>query len=132
LTAKAKAGVEGFARSLRMELAHTGTRVGVGYFGFIDTDMVREAFANPQMARAHRTIPGPLGRPVPVGHAGEAVARGVQRRARTVAAPRWVPALLALRGLGGPLEALVARDPRLVRTLKAAEAVETAELEVVA
>ena len=39
----AKAGVEGFADALRMEMRHYGVDVGCGYFGFIDTDMVRAA-----------------------------------------------------------------------------------------
>lgn len=113
-----KHGVEGFARTLRMELAHTGTRVGVGYFGFIDTDMVRTARAQAIVQRTMGTLPGFLERPLPVGAAGAAVVRGVERRAKHVYAPRWVPAVLALRGLGGPVESLAARDPRLVRALK--------------
>ena len=40
--AATKAGVEAFADSLRAEIAHTGTRVGVAYFAFIDTDMTRD------------------------------------------------------------------------------------------
>ena len=37
----AKAGAEAFADSLRIEVKHLGVDVGVAYFGFIDTDMVR-------------------------------------------------------------------------------------------
>lgn len=112
--AASKHGVEGFARSLRMELLHTGTRVGVGYFSFIDTDMVREARAKD----AIEDLPSWFGRPLPVGAAGSAIVRGVERRARHVYAPRWVPGLLALRGLGGPLDDLVARHPRFVRAMR--------------
>jgi NAD(P)-dependent dehydrogenase (short-subunit alcohol dehydrogenase family) len=119
--AASKAGVEGFARSLRMELTHTGARAGVGYFSFIDTDMVRNSLADPVAAQAHRAIPGFLGRSVPVGAAGEAIARGVERRAKRVYAPRWVPALLALRGLGGAIDELAARDPRFVKACRMAE-----------
>src|SRR6187431_3157810 len=36
-----KAGAEAFANSLRSEVRHLGVDVGVGYFSFIDTDMVR-------------------------------------------------------------------------------------------
>lgn len=122
-----KHGVEGLARSLRMELAHTGTRVGVGYFSFIDTDMVRDAMATPAGSRAMAAMPGFLSRALPVGAAGEAIARGVQRRANRVYAPRWVLAMLALRGLSGPLEALAARSPRFVRALREAEAMAEAE-----
>jgi NAD(P)-dependent dehydrogenase (short-subunit alcohol dehydrogenase family) len=127
--AASKHGVEGFARSLRLELAHTGTRVGVGYFSFIDTDMVREAVAHPAVVRGMNTLPGGLRRPLPVGAAGAAIVRGVERRAKRVYAPRWVPALIAARGLGGPIESLAGRDPRLVRALREAEQRATASAE---
>jgi NAD(P)-dependent dehydrogenase (short-subunit alcohol dehydrogenase family) len=119
--AASKHGVEGFARSLRLELAHTGVRVGVGYFGFIDTEMVRDAVAHPAVAHGMSLLPGVLSRPLPVGVAGAAIARGVECRAKRVYAPRWVPALIAIRGLGGPIETLAGRDPRLVRALREAE-----------
>lgn len=119
--AASKHGVEGFARSLRIELAHTGTRVGIGYFGFIDTDMVRDAAAAANQLSPSAPLSRAMSRPLPVSVAGEAVVRGVERRAKRVYAPRWIPAVLALRGLAGPLEALAARDPRLTRALGAAE-----------
>src|ERR671916_484467 len=37
--AASKAGAEAFANSLRAEVKHLDVDVGVGYFGFIDTDM---------------------------------------------------------------------------------------------
>ena len=40
-----KAGVEAFADCLRTEVAHLGVDVGVAYFSWIDTDMVRGADA---------------------------------------------------------------------------------------
>ncbi len=42
-----KAGVEAFSDALRQEVAPTGTDVGVAYFGFIDTDLVRDSFDHP-------------------------------------------------------------------------------------
>jgi NAD(P)-dependent dehydrogenase (short-subunit alcohol dehydrogenase family) len=113
--AASKAGVEAFARTLRMEVAHTGTRVGVGYFGFVDTDLVRAAFAHPAAEQARQAMPRPLARPIPVAVAGSAIARAVERRARSVCAPRWVRSALALRGLGSLVEKRAARDPRLIR-----------------
>ena len=126
--AASKAGVEAFCRSLRMELAHTGTRVGVGYFSFIDTDMVRDAVAQPIASQALMAIPGPIRRPLPVEAAGAAIVRGIQRRAKRVCAPRWVPGLLALRGLSGPLDDLAARHPRLVRACRMADSAPTDRL----
>jgi NAD(P)-dependent dehydrogenase (short-subunit alcohol dehydrogenase family) len=98
--AAAKAGVEALANSLRGELAHRGTDVGVAYFGFIDTEMVSGAYEHPAAAEANRRLerlaPTFVSRPLPVGRAGEAIVRGVERRARRVCAPRWIlPALLA-------------------------------------
>jgi NAD(P)-dependent dehydrogenase (short-subunit alcohol dehydrogenase family) len=109
-----KAGVEAMGRALRIELADTGTRVGVAYFGVVDTDLVREATAQRPIARARTLLPGVVNRPLPVGVAGEAIARGIERRASKVYAPWWVPALLATRGLQGPLEAMLGRN-RVVR-----------------
>jgi NAD(P)-dependent dehydrogenase (short-subunit alcohol dehydrogenase family) len=111
--AASKHGVEGFARSLRMELAPTGTRVGIGYFSFIDTDMVRDAFASPAAAHGLSGLPAIIRTPIPVSKAGEAIVRGVEHRADRVYAPGWVPALLAMRGFGGPLERMVARNRHL-------------------
>ena len=50
----AKAGAEAFADSLRIEVKHLGVDVGVAYFGFIDTDMVRAADAHPALGSAAR------------------------------------------------------------------------------
>ena len=53
-----KAGVEAFSNSLRAELAGSGARVGCAYFGVIETDMVRDAYANPAVERAKAVMPG--------------------------------------------------------------------------
>ena len=97
--AAAKAGVEAFGRGLRVELAGTGARVGVAYFGFIDTDLTRGALSQPILAEAQRRVPAAAFRSLPVGAAGDAIVRGIERRASKVYAPRWVPLLLAARGL---------------------------------
>ncbi len=119
-----KAGVHSLARTLRMELAHTGARVGCGYFGFIDTAMTREAFSTKEMRRARRGLPPPFAKPVPVGAAGAAIVRGVERRSKRVVAPRWVAGAVLFGGLGGPVEALAAREPRLARILRSQVALE--------
>jgi NAD(P)-dependent dehydrogenase (short-subunit alcohol dehydrogenase family) len=55
--AMAKAGVEQLGRALRVELAPHGASAGVAYFGFIDTDMVRAAFADPVAQRVEAAFP---------------------------------------------------------------------------
>ena len=99
-----KAGVEAFADCLRIEVAHLGVDVGVAYFSWIDTDMVRGA----DDAAGHRPamrqrISGPAGKTYPLSDVAAAVAQGVERRARHVTVPGWVRALLALRGVIAPL-----------------------------
>jgi NAD(P)-dependent dehydrogenase (short-subunit alcohol dehydrogenase family) len=93
-----KAGVEALADSLRIELAHTGARVGVAYFAELDTDMVRQGFGTEAAKRMSEL--GPRRRPVTPLEAGiDAIERGIARRSRRVVAPRWVAPLLPLRML---------------------------------
>ena len=95
--AASKAGVTAMANSLRMELDGTGTRVGVAYFGIVDTDMTRDAWSQPVIAQVRSRERGALtAPPVPVEVAARAIVRGMERRSRWVLEPRWaVPALLA-------------------------------------
>lgn len=100
--AASKAGAEAFADALRGEIAHTGTRVGVAYFNFVATDLVREGLKRPGAQKASETM-GPIMRPVPVSAAGRAIVRGIERRANKVYTPGWVLPLLYLRGFIAPL-----------------------------
>ena len=118
--AATKAGVEAFANSLRAEIAHTGTRVGVAYFSFIDTDMVREGLESPAAHLLRDAAPGPFGATAPLSAAGKAIERGVSKRADKVYAPRWVLPMTWLRGIMQPLSQRGNRD-------KIAEAVRLAE-----
>jgi NAD(P)-dependent dehydrogenase (short-subunit alcohol dehydrogenase family) len=91
----AKAGVEGFADALRLEMRPYGVDVGCGYFGFLDTDMVRapeedEILAAEQVAHSRM----PFGRPAPVSKGVGAIVCGIERRARRVYYPRWIIAPL--------------------------------------
>jgi NAD(P)-dependent dehydrogenase (short-subunit alcohol dehydrogenase family) len=101
--AATKAGVEAFADSLRGEVAHTGTKVGVAYFSFIDTDMVRDSFEQSPTKLMRESTPGPVRSVTSVEEAGRAIVRAIERRARKAYAPRWVPIPLALRGILQPL-----------------------------
>jgi NAD(P)-dependent dehydrogenase (short-subunit alcohol dehydrogenase family) len=93
-----KAGVEAFADCLRTEVAHLGVDVGVAYFSWIDTDMVRGADQRSGMAGMRERISGPIGKTYPVSDVADAVTKGVERRARHVTVPSWVRALRLLRG----------------------------------
>jgi NAD(P)-dependent dehydrogenase (short-subunit alcohol dehydrogenase family) len=93
----AKAGVEGLADGLRIEMRPSGVDVGVGYFGFIDTDMTRAPESDDILGDEELTGPrNALESPAPVSKAGEVIVRGIERRARRVYYPPWIlPALLA-------------------------------------
>jgi NAD(P)-dependent dehydrogenase (short-subunit alcohol dehydrogenase family) len=101
--AASKAGVEAFANSLRSEVKHLGVDVGVAYFGFVDTDMVRGAEEHPAIKVLRDSQPGPLGKNYPVSAVGKAVADGIEGRSRWIVVPRWVRPLLVLRTVLAPL-----------------------------
>jgi NAD(P)-dependent dehydrogenase (short-subunit alcohol dehydrogenase family) len=115
-----KAGVHSIGRTLRFELAHTGAKAGTAYFAEIDTDMTRIAHKVPIIERSLKSVPEPLHRVQPVQVASKAIVQGIERRARRVCVPRWVNWVVSWNGLGGPLEALAARDRRFVRNWKRA------------
>jgi NAD(P)-dependent dehydrogenase (short-subunit alcohol dehydrogenase family) len=93
-----KAAVEAVGNSLRGELHGAGARVGVGYFGFIDTDMVRRGRETRAAALVSRRGDLPTGM-APLAVAVDAIERGVERRSRRVTAPGWVAGVLPLRML---------------------------------
>jgi NAD(P)-dependent dehydrogenase (short-subunit alcohol dehydrogenase family) len=97
-----KAGAEAFADSLRVEVKHLGVDVGVAYFLFIDTDMVRGADAHPTLGDMRGTS-GPLGRTHSVSSVGKAVVDGMEQRRRWIVVPGWARALLILRTALAPL-----------------------------
>jgi NAD(P)-dependent dehydrogenase (short-subunit alcohol dehydrogenase family) len=101
--AAAKAGAEAFADALRAEVKRLGVDVGVAYFGFIDTDMVRGVDSHPAIGMLRRDSPGPLGRSHPLTAAGRAVAEGMRRRSRWIVVPGWARALIVLRTVVAPL-----------------------------
>jgi NAD(P)-dependent dehydrogenase (short-subunit alcohol dehydrogenase family) len=102
--AASKAGFEHLLNVLRVEVAHLGVDVGVAYFSFIDTDMVRGADArHPAFAAVRARTRGSVGQTLPVGVAGKAIADAVAGRKRTVVAPGFVRAAYWLRGVIGPL-----------------------------
>jgi NAD(P)-dependent dehydrogenase (short-subunit alcohol dehydrogenase family) len=118
-----KAGVEALSNVLRMELSHTGARVGCAYFGFIDTDLVRRGFSQPSAGAITTQLPRFVSDPAPLAKAIDAIERGIGRRAARLWAPRWVGAALALRTLIQPLTErhVLADSAELAQAMRIAE-----------
>ena len=120
--AMAKAGVEQLGRALRVELAPHGASAGVAYFGFIDTDMVREAFADPIAQRVETTFPSFITKRLTADVAGATIVNGIERRAPRMIAPRWWAAWSALRGIVNPfLDRYSQRDDEIAEAIRDAE-----------
>lgn len=109
--AASKAGVEAFANSLRSEVAPAGVAVGVAYFSFIDTDMVRAAFEDPRAADQRKGLADRLTRPLPLAAAVDALVDAIQRRRRTVIVPKVARgAVLAPGAVQAVVERVVRRS----------------------
>jgi NAD(P)-dependent dehydrogenase (short-subunit alcohol dehydrogenase family) len=118
----AKAGVEQLGRALRVELAPHGASATVAYFGYVETEMVRQTIdTDPISLQSRDSVPRLLRKRLSPEQAGEAVARGIEKRAPRIIAPRRWSVLSVLRGIINPLvDDRVAKDPRvheLVREL---------------
>ncbi|MFJ4656071.1 SDR family NAD(P)-dependent oxidoreductase [Nocardia sp. NPDC088792] len=92
-----KAAVEALGNTLRIELRHTGARVGMAYFAELDTEMTSRGFGT----AAARDI---LGRSTvsgiaPLGPAIDAMEQALARRSRRIVSPYWVGAVLWCRPL---------------------------------
>jgi NAD(P)-dependent dehydrogenase (short-subunit alcohol dehydrogenase family) len=113
--AVAKAGVESLGRTLRVELAPHGASATVAYFGWVDTKLVQDAFAQPDAGRLKELSPDFLMKRITPAEAGAGLVRGIEERAPRVFVPRWWRYVSALRGLINPL-----LDRRLENDAKAA------------
>jgi NAD(P)-dependent dehydrogenase (short-subunit alcohol dehydrogenase family) len=120
--AVSKAAVEQLGRALRTELAPHGATAGVAYFSFIDTDLVRRAFASEALAAARRALPAWVTSPIDVERAGQAIVRGVERRAARVTVPEWVAPAMLLRGMMARLDGTLSHDRHLREAIRLAEA----------
>jgi len=105
-----KAGAEAFADSLRSEVKHLGVEVGVGYFSFIDTDMVRGSDEHASLGGLRAQAGWPVRKTYPLSGAGRAIADGIEGRRRWIVYPQWGRALLVLRTALAPLLERGARD----------------------
>lgn len=101
--AVAKSGVESLGRALRVELAPHGASASVAYFGWVDTKLVQDAFAQPKADRVRELSPEWLLKRISPAEAGAGLVRGIEERAPRVFVPRWWRYVSALRGLVNPL-----------------------------
>ena len=119
-----EAAVEQFGRARRAELAQHGASASVAYFGFIDTEMVHRAIdQDPLAEQMMQTFPAPLRKRIAPAVAGEAIARGIERRQARIIRPRRWTAVSVLRGVLNPLsDAQLEREERAQSLLRALDA----------
>jgi NAD(P)-dependent dehydrogenase (short-subunit alcohol dehydrogenase family) len=101
--AVAKSGVESLGRALRVELAPHGASATVAYFGWVDTKLVQDAFAQENAERIKDLSPDFLLKRITPGEAGAGLVSGIEERAPRVFVPRWWRYVSAFRGLINPL-----------------------------
>jgi NAD(P)-dependent dehydrogenase (short-subunit alcohol dehydrogenase family) len=120
--AMSKAAVEQFGRALRTELKQHGASATVAYFGYIDTDLVRDLTADPVANRLEHKFPGFLRRRLRPADAGDAIVGAIERRAARVIAPRRWAAYSVLRGAVNPLlDAHMAKNDSIQDILRDAD-----------
>jgi NAD(P)-dependent dehydrogenase (short-subunit alcohol dehydrogenase family) len=124
--AVAKAGVEQLGRALRVELSIHRASATVAYFGFVDTELVRNAFEQVRQRSGREpndVLPGWMIKTITPRQAAEALARGIERRRPRVIAPRWWAIASTLRGIINPgLDYLASKQKRVDQSLRDAEA----------
>lgn len=117
-----KAGVEALGDSLRIELASSGARVGVAYFGELETDMTRRGFGTDAAAKLMSINRGPFAKVTPLESGIDAIERGMVRRSRRVVAPGWVAGVLPIRMLAQRVVDKATAGQRLDEALEIARA----------
>jgi NAD(P)-dependent dehydrogenase (short-subunit alcohol dehydrogenase family) len=121
--AVAKAGVEMLGRGLRVELAPHGASASVAYFGWVDTRLVQDAFAQEDSGRIRDLSPDFLLKRITPAEAGAGLVRGIEQRAPRIFVPKWWRYVSALRGIVNPLlDRRMERDAKtqaLIRDLDA-------------
>jgi NAD(P)-dependent dehydrogenase (short-subunit alcohol dehydrogenase family) len=120
--AVAKSGVESLGRSLRAELMPLGASASVAYFGWVDTKLVQDAFAN-NGDRMQQNLPEFLRKRITPAQAGAAVVAGIEERAPRIFAPKWWRYVSALRGILNPLlDRRFEKDAAMTATIREVEA----------
>jgi NAD(P)-dependent dehydrogenase (short-subunit alcohol dehydrogenase family) len=129
--AASKAAVEALGRPLRVELAPWGASASVAYFGWVDTEMVRQGLDREQGGqRMRELLPEFFFRRIKVEDAAAAVVRGIEERSPRIFAPRWWRYVSALRGILNPIfDRRMERDAKVATALRQAEADKAAKRE---
>ena len=125
--AMAKAGVEQLGRALRAELKPHNASASVAYFGFIDTKMVQDAFADPIAMQIEEAYPKFITKRLQPSDAGAAIVRGIERRSPRIIAPRWWAAWSTMRGIVNPVfDRFTERDDRVQDAVRQGETIDSA------
>jgi NAD(P)-dependent dehydrogenase (short-subunit alcohol dehydrogenase family) len=98
----AKAGVEAFCNSLRVELRHLGVQVGVAHPSWIKTDLVESADEHPVFGKLRKGMPGLAGKTYPLEFCLDRLEAGIVTRSRTIHVPRWVGGAKLIRAFLPP------------------------------
>ncbi|MYS23207.1 Short-chain dehydrogenase [Streptomyces sp. DvalAA-14] len=114
-----KAGVESFARALRMEMEPEGVAVGIAYLHWTGTDMIGELDEHVVLRELRRHQPAPARRVYTAARVATWLVHAVERRSPTVYAPPWLRVAQPLRPLFPYVVARVAR--RSLARMSAAE-----------
>jgi NAD(P)-dependent dehydrogenase (short-subunit alcohol dehydrogenase family) len=125
--AVSKAGVEALGRALRAELAPFGASASVVYFGWVDTDLVRDSLDRKDDGRGARvlaeTLPAFLLKRISAQSAGATIVRALEERSPRAFAPGVWRYISAFRGLLNPiLDRRVDRDAAIAGHVREAEA----------
>jgi NAD(P)-dependent dehydrogenase (short-subunit alcohol dehydrogenase family) len=125
--AVSKAGVEALGRALRTELASLGASASVVYFGWVETDLVRDSLDRKDSGRGARILgeilPAFLLKRISPEVAGATIVRALEERAPRAFAPSVWRYISAARGLINPLlDRRMDNDARIAAVVSEVEA----------
>jgi NAD(P)-dependent dehydrogenase (short-subunit alcohol dehydrogenase family) len=92
-----KGATENLCDTFRAEVSHLGIDVGVAYFGWLATDLVKTGGTHPAFTYMRERLPGPLKTIAPVSMAVDAIMAGIKARKPRIMSPGWLRLALALR-----------------------------------
>lgn len=111
-----KSATEALCNTFRSEVSHLGIDVGVAYFGWLDSDLVRTGNGHKGFHFVREHLPGPLKVIAPIQISIDAIVEGIRRRKSVVLAPGWVRLALAMRWFfAGNGKAFKAHMPEIER-----------------